>query len=99
MNMLKWLENWYSEHCDGDWEHSYGLQITTLDNPGWAIDIRLEGTHLEDKNFQTLDIERSDLDWVYCTVSDNFFKGRGGSENLEEIIVVFQEWSKSNKIS
>lgn len=97
--MLKWLGNWYSEHCDGDWEHSYGLQITTLDNPGQAIDIRLEGTHLEDKNFKTLDIERSDLDWVYCTVSDNFFKERGGSKNLEEIIILFQEWSKSNKIS
>ncbi|NOU93165.1 rhodanese-related sulfurtransferase [Paenibacillus sp. LMG 31456] len=93
MNVLKWLEHWYSEYCDGDWEHSYGIKITTLDNPGWAIDIRLEGTLLENKDFQILNIERTDVDWIYCNVSENLFKGRGGSRNLEEILLVFQEWS------
>ncbi|NOU86176.1 rhodanese-related sulfurtransferase [Paenibacillus sp. LMG 31460] len=93
MNVLKWLENWYTDNCDGDWEHGYGIKITTLDNPGWAIDIRLEGTHLEDINFETLKVDRSDLDWVYCDVSDNLFRGRGGSNNLEELIIIFQKWS------
>lgn len=33
MDILKWLENWYSSNCDGDWEHLYGITIRTLDNP------------------------------------------------------------------
>lgn len=40
--MLKWLENWYSSNCDGDWEHGYGIRIETLDNPVWAVRINLE---------------------------------------------------------
>ncbi|NOU68801.1 hypothetical protein GC096_32785 [Paenibacillus sp. LMG 31461] len=27
------------------------------------------------------------MDWVHCKVIDNVFKGRGGSNNLEEMIV------------
>jgi hypothetical protein len=71
MNVLKWLENWYTDNCDGDWEHCYGIKITTLDNPGWAIDIRLEGTHLEDINFETLKVDRSDLDWLAKTTDES----------------------------
>jgi hypothetical protein len=97
MNALKWLENWYLGNCDGDWEHSYGIKIATLDNPGWAVDIKLEGTLLEDKDFHLSDIERSDIDWVHCMVSENIFKGRGGSNNLEEILVIFQAWSEEYK--
>jgi hypothetical protein len=93
MNVLKWLENWYSENCDGDWEHGYGVKIDTLDNPGWAIDIHLDGTLLEGKDFQIIKIDRTDMDWVYCNVSDKIFKGRGGVRNLEELLVIFQEWS------
>ncbi|MEC0231774.1 immunity 53 family protein [Paenibacillus alba] len=93
MNVLKWLENWYTDNCDGDWEHGYGVKITTLDNPGWAIDIRVEDTELEDRTFDNLNIDRSETDWVRCIVIDNVFKGRGGSNNLEELIIVFQEWS------
>lgn len=41
MNVLQWLEVWYSRQCDGDWEHSQVVSITTLDNPGWSVDIFL----------------------------------------------------------
>ncbi|ULO09522.1 immunity 53 family protein [Paenibacillus sp. 19GGS1-52] len=83
MSGLKWLENWYLENCDGDREHGYGIKIETLDNPGWAVDIHLDGTWLEDKMFQIIKIDRTEMDWVYCSVSDNIFKGNGGPNNLE----------------
>jgi len=41
-NELKWLQQWYSEHCDGAWEHGFGITIETIDNPGWA---RLQKGH------------------------------------------------------
>ncbi|MFE2849501.1 Imm53 family immunity protein, partial [Streptomyces scopuliridis] len=33
--LLDWLQNWYTQQCDGDWEHEWGVKIATLDNPGW----------------------------------------------------------------
>ncbi|WP_209980006.1 Imm53 family immunity protein [Paenibacillus eucommiae] len=45
-------EKWYAENCDGDWEHCYGIRVSTIDNLGWAIDIQLEGTYLEDMDFR-----------------------------------------------
>ena len=43
---LIWLINWYTSHCDGDWEHIFGIKIGTLDNPGWHIQISIEETEL-----------------------------------------------------
>jgi Immunity protein 53 len=42
--MLAWLQDWYAEYCDGDWEHRYSIRIENLDNPGWLLHIDLEGT-------------------------------------------------------
>jgi hypothetical protein len=33
-DLLEWLMRWYAAHCDGEWEHTYGVVIDTLDNPG-----------------------------------------------------------------
>lgn len=51
MNLLSWLQEWYSENCNGDWEHSDGIRIATLDNPGWSIKISLLDTSIESKAF------------------------------------------------
>lgn len=92
MDILKWIQNWYLENCDGDWEHCYGVNISTLDNPGWMVDIDLTDINLEDKKFEVVDIERSESDWIYCKVSDSTFHGNGGPSNLEEILIIFHNW-------
>lgn len=92
IELLKWLQNWYLENCDGDWEHCYGVKISTLDNPGWMVDIELTDTNLEDKKFETIDLERSESDWIYCNVTYNTFHGNGGQNNLEEILIIFKSW-------
>jgi hypothetical protein len=28
------LLQWYAAHCDSEWEHTYGVTLDTLDNPG-----------------------------------------------------------------
>ncbi|WP_236900377.1 immunity 53 family protein [Clostridium pasteurianum] len=96
MNILKWIGNWYAENCDGDWEHSYGVNISNLDNPGWMVNIDLTNTKLENLKFDTIDISRSDTDWVYCNVIDEVFQGNGGANNLEEILNIFREWVNLN---
>lgn len=92
LSTLKWIQEWYLQNCDGDWEHCNGINISTLDNPGWMVDIDLSDTNLEEREFQVVDIERNDCDWVYCNVSDNIFHGNGGPNNLEEILIIFQNW-------
>ncbi|MDF2884620.1 MAG: hypothetical protein K0R54_5189 [Clostridiaceae bacterium] len=56
------------------------------------VDIDLANTKLENVRFDTIDISRSDSDWVYCNVVDETFQGNGGVKNLEEILEIFREW-------
>ncbi|MGL5263779.1 MAG: immunity 53 family protein [Candidatus Rhabdochlamydia sp.] len=89
-----WLQQWYQSHCNGDWEHNNGIQLSTLDNPGWTLDINLKDTKLENKNFQKInDIYRSEEDWIMCTVRDTkFFDAACGVENLPTVLKVFRYW-------
>ncbi|WP_083934104.1 Imm53 family immunity protein [Kribbella catacumbae] len=47
-NALEFMVSWFAMHCDGDWEHHDGIKIATLDNPGWALDVRIDGTELDE---------------------------------------------------
>jgi hypothetical protein len=92
-DLISWLQNWYAAWCDGDWEHSYGVKIETIDNPGWTVAIDLVGTTLEGARFEAVDDRwRSEDDWVDCRVEDNCFRGAGGPYNLLEILHIFREW-------
>lgn len=97
MNTLKWLQGWYLEQCDGDWEHSYGVHITTVDNPGWLVEINLEDTDVEGKPFGRVAIDRTEHDWLRCWVNESTFEGACGAENLQEMLNVFRRWVESTK--
>ncbi len=83
---LSQLQEWYLSQCDRDWEHSYGVSVTTLDNPGWSISIDLEDTEMADVPFaerrenisDDSNGDNSDLDWLVCTKQDTKFSGHGG---------------------
>ena len=92
MNELEWLEQYYLECCNGDWEHSWGIRIDTIDNPGWCVKISLRDTTLETVYFEEMSLERTELDWIMCRVKDENFEGHGGTGNLREIIQVFRDW-------
>lgn len=93
MSAMERLANWYRLQCDGDWEHGEGIRISTLDNPGWAVDIPLEGTDLEDKSYDPTKIERSEHDWLHCFVKDGRFRIRCSLFNLEEGVNCFLSWA------
>lgn len=94
-NPLIWLQNWYTSQCNEDWEHRYGIDIKTLDNPGWLIIIDLLGTELENCKFDEVSIQRSDNNWIDCVVKNQKFQGAGGSFNLSEILNIFRDWVES----
>ncbi len=92
MNNLQWLDNWYSLQCDENWEHEFGIDICTLDNPGWSIVIHITNTGLEDKTFKPVKIENDDNDWIHCSIEDLVFKGACGPLKLNELIQIFRDW-------
>jgi hypothetical protein len=94
--ILSWLQKWYSNHCNGDWEHGNSVHIGTLDNPGWSISINLDDTELESKLFLKIKIERSETDWLTCFVENKKFEGRCGPYNLLEVLHIFRDWVENS---
>jgi hypothetical protein len=88
--MLK-LQEWYQAQCNGDWEHSFGVKIDTLDNPGWVVSIDLKETSWEWTVNPLKRRENSDADWMQYEFADAKFTGAGGIGNLAEIVEAFFE--------
>jgi len=78
MNSLGSLEAWYQHQCNGTWEHSFEINITTLDNPGWSISIDLTETSSANKNFVTINNIVSETEWYTCKTDGQKFLGHGG---------------------
>nr|WP_288836395.1 immunity 53 family protein [uncultured Flavobacterium sp.] len=86
--LLSRLQNWYLTNCDGDWEHSYGISIGTLDNPGWIVKIDLADTCLQDLDYKK-EICNGDFDWLDLRVNEKTFIAAGDPSKLTALIHVF----------
>jgi hypothetical protein len=107
---LSWLQQWYSAHCDGEWEHGFGVKIETLDNPGWSVKIDVEATELASTPFEPAKTPVSETNWVHCRVTERqgralarpfppgrHFEGHGGALNLGDIIKIFRTWVEAKR--
>jgi len=97
MNLLSWLEEWYTSICNGDWEHQYGITIETMDNPGWHLKINVTYTLYSDIEFDEVRIERTEHDWVWCRKVDYTIDCMGGPQNLTEMLEIVRKWMSDNK--
>ncbi|MCD0482806.1 immunity 53 family protein [Streptacidiphilus sp. ASG 303] len=93
-HVLDWLQGWYLSHCDGRWEHERGVQIDTLDNPGWTVSVDLRGTPLEGRAYPRREIDRSDDDWVEAWSARGAFHAACGPRNLTEALMLFRTWAE-----
>jgi hypothetical protein len=94
MNTLTELQRWYEAQCDGDWEHDSGIEIATLDNPGWTVTINLVGTALENREFRELEDLTPEREWMKCWIENTTFRGVGGPQKLEQILRSFLDWAQ-----
>ena len=93
-DLLKRLQEWYVSQCKNDWEHTYGISLSTLDNPGWSLNIDLTDTYLCDRRFAEVRLDGLDKnDWYICKVENHVFKACSGPERLSDVIAVFLEWA------
>ena len=90
MGPLERLQRWYLAQCDGEWEHSYGVEIGTLDNPGWILKIDLKDAP---RPFDRLETHRTEDDWVVCWLEEASFHAACGPLNLEEALGIFLDWA------
>ncbi|MEJ5219102.1 Imm53 family immunity protein [Cognatishimia sp. D5M38] len=87
------LQNWYVSNCDGDWEHTYGFKLETLDNPGWTITVDLDETHQEDQDFTESKINyEHKTRWLVVSKEGSKLKGACGPLELETMLVLVAEW-------
>lgn len=91
MEILDWIQNWFKENCDGDWEHGLGIQITTLDTPGWEIDIDISKTSVANINLDWILNENGKDDWYGVKVEHQKFNASGDPEKLQFLLGLFKE--------
>jgi hypothetical protein len=94
MKNLERLQAWYVSHCNGDWEHQFGVTISTLDNPGWTLEIELNETELEQQPFEKYRLARSEDDWLFAQRKAMKFQVACGPRNLDEAIAIFCDWAE-----
>lgn len=88
------LQRWFFSHCDGDWEHDDGIEVATLDNPGWFLKVSIAGTELEGRVVDWVRADRSDVDWVFYRSTGTVFEAACGPLNLEEAVEYFLDFAR-----
>ena len=93
--IVRELQHWYGAECNGDWEHSYGIVIETLDNPGWSVVIDLNETTLACRARAATSRHASEHDWVEIKITSDKFVGAGDPTKLLTILAAFVEFKNS----
>ncbi len=96
-SVLQWIQTWYQEQCDGDWEHGFGVHISTLDNPGWTLDIDITETELDGLEIDYQLDEKTDADWFCISVKKNKYAAAGDPSKLEFLLEHFRVLVESNR--
>jgi hypothetical protein len=86
MDNLEWLQWYYFDVCNGDWEHTYGVKIEAV-KEGWTLSIDIADTTFEDFEYEGVDTEH-----YRCWLEKRVFKGTGGRGALDEMIGEFRRW-------
>jgi len=83
------LKKWYAGVCNGVWEHSHGIKIETLDNPGWKLSIDLKDTKYEEMHWPETKINNGDEDWLTYRVREGKFEAFGDVSKIETMLSIF----------
>jgi len=83
------------------WQHAriplfvFGVEISTIDNPGWSVGVDLHDTHKQEATFEHVKIDRKPDDWIHYWAQKQKFQIRCGPLNLSEAIEIFARWFDS----
>lgn len=92
------LQDWYISNCNGDWEHTYGFKLETLDNPGWTVTVDLDETHQEDQAFTERKINyEHETRWLVVYKEGQKLKGACGPKELDTMLSLVTEWLQTRE--
>jgi len=86
--LLTRLQNWYLTNCNGDWEHSYGISIGTLANPGWTVKVDLTDTCLQNLSYEK-QLNKGTYDWLFLKTNNQLLVCSGDPSKLTAILSIF----------
>ena len=91
MEILDWIQQWFHNNCDGTWEQGEAIQITTLDNPGWEVEIDVSNTSLATLKIPWILNENNKQDWYGVKIEDQKFTASGDAGKLKFLLGLFKE--------
>lgn len=92
------LAEWFSATCNGDWEHGHGITISTLDNPGWRVEIDVGDFQIPTSEFAAFEMRTADDNWIITVFDDSVFHGSCSPNNLDRMIGLFLDWISRHRI-
>lgn len=101
VDVLKEIQEWFQNQCDGEWEHARRITLDSCDNPGWWLKIDLQGTNLENKQFKEIktgdfSLNMPEPPWIHLYVENGVFNGAGDAMQLKNILRYFLDWAKES---
>lgn len=91
MEILEWIQNWFKDNCDGDWEKDEVIQITTLDTPGWEVEIDISKTSIANLEIKWILNEINRQDWYGVKVENSKFLAAGDAGKLIFLLDLFKQ--------
>ncbi|MFI8962770.1 immunity 53 family protein [Streptomyces sp. NPDC053493] len=85
-DVLVRLQDWYASNCDGDWEHSAGVRIESLDNPGWTVRLDIVGTPVEGLTWERVIVDDSEENWLHHWADGASIRAAGGPHRLKDAL-------------
>lgn len=91
MEILEWIQDWFIQNCDGEWEHSDGIQITSIDTPGWDVEIDISNTSIANIHVPWILNETNTQDWYGVKIGNQKFNASGDPGKLIYLLGLFKE--------
>jgi hypothetical protein len=95
---FKRLGNWYSSHCNTDWEHCYGLRISFAAPSICRIKIDLAETNLEGEDLPDWLKAQTPTTFGYSVVKD-VFHAEGTIPDFRYMLELFLAWAELSDLS
>ena len=91
MEITDWIQNWFKNNCDGDWEKAEVILINTTENPGWEVEIDISNTSIANMNINWILNENGAQDWYGVKIENQKFNATGDSGKLKFLLGLFKE--------
>jgi hypothetical protein len=93
---LSFLQAWYQSNTNRDWEHEFGVEIGTFDNPGWRVQVDVTGTPAEGRRLERKRDERSEVERIQYWSDGTTFEAAAGPLGLGRALDVFKAFALSS---